>query len=292
MTRWHVSVLVGILATAAAVAQQPQPAPQPAPPPPPPGQPAQPGQPRFSIQPAQPGAQPARPAEDASGLKGEAKLRWVIGRLQLDENQTKQADALIQVYNAQIQEAEANKADYLRRVQDKLAEIKAAQAENNSERVKQLQTEIQSMTPTIAAENEFFASLSQHLTDAQKARLPKVREQALKPNEAVLRPAHILAIAYELKPNKEQIAKIEEVLENYRKQIVAERPRDVATMEARVDEFTKKIREILSADQQSQFDSKVAAIKSDPPTAMQMPPGSPEIAPPPPPPPGPRPGGG
>lgn len=294
MTRLHVSVLVGAMAAALVLAQEP-PAPPPAPPPPPPqpGQPGQPGQPRFSIQPAHPGGQPARPAEDASALKGEAKLRWIVGRLQLDENQTKQADALIEVYNAQIQEAEANKAEYLRRVQDKLAEIKAAQSENNQDRVKALQAEIQAMTPTVAAENEFFSSLEQHLTDAQKARLPKVREQALKPNEAVLRPAHVLAVVYELQPTKEQIRKIEEILEAFRKQAVAERPRDVATMEARVEEFSKKLRDVLTPDQQSRFDAKIAAVKQDPPAPLQMPPGSPATpAVPPPPPPAPHLGGG
>lgn len=289
MTRLQMSVLVGVLAVATALAQQPAPPAQPAPPP----APGQPGQPRFSIQPA-PGGQAGRPAgaPEEGGLKGEAKLRWIISRLQLDENQTKQADALIQVYNAQIQEAEANKAEYLRRVQDKLAEIKAAQSENNQDRVKQLQSEIQAMTPTVAAENEFFSSLGQHLNDAQKARLPKVREQALRPNEAVLRPAHVLAVVHELKPTKEQTAKIEEVLDAYRKQIVAERPRDVAAMEARVEDLIGKLRAILTPEQQTQFDAKLGTLKADPPTALQMPPGAVvPAAPVPPPPAPPQPGG-
>lgn len=281
MSRWFAAVV--LLTTAVAWAQPPQ------------GQP----QPKYQIQPVQPGQGPmpsraAGPAQgDEGGLKGEAKLRWILTRLQLSAEQTKQADALIQVFNAELEEAKNNQADFLRRIQDKLAEIKSAEGEGNQERVKQLKQEIQGLTPQATAENNFFNALEQQLTDAQKARLPRLKELVQHPNEASMRPAHVVALVYELKPTTEQIRKLEDVLDEFRKGMVQDRPRDAAGLETRIDDFAKKVRELLTPDQQKTFDQKIATLRTDPPVAVAMPPGSPATPPPPPAPPTPpgKPGG-
>lgn len=226
-----------------------------------------------SITPAQPGGRPA--AEDASALKGEAKLRWVMSRLQLSTEQQQQGEALITVYNAEIEESKKNQSEYLRRIQDKLAEIKAAEGEGNQDKIKTLRAEIQGMTPANAAENNFFTAFEQTLTPEQKARLPKLREQSARPADASIRPVHVVQAARAGKLNAEQERKLEVLLDTYRKTILTDRPRDAMAIEQRIEELIKSVREVLTDAQRPNFDKQIDALKADPPIAMSMPPGAP-----------------
>ncbi len=276
MKRAMVASVVVLTLTLYAGAQT-SPPPAPPPPAPPPG-PTRAAQPPTAVQPSAGGnvsvqpisitpAAPGRPqpAGDEGQLKGEAKLRWILQRLQLTPEQTTQANALITVYNAELDEAKANQADFLRRVQDKLAEIKAAQQDGNQEKVKQLQAEMQQMTPQVAAESNFFNSLEQTLTAEQRAKLPRLREQVLRANDLTLRPAHVLAIVHKLRPTADQLRKLEDVLDTYRKNWLADRPRDASAIEERVEGLVRNVRELLTPEQAAEFDKQVEATRLDPP---------------------------
>ena len=79
---------------------------------------------------------PRRPDPTEQGPKGEAKLRWICKQLDLSDQQMQQVEALIAVYQATLAEDRENPEDLMKRLKDKLAEIRNAEAAGEAERAR------------------------------------------------------------------------------------------------------------------------------------------------------------
>jgi hypothetical protein len=254
-------VLFGMVAIMGVISAlgQPPPAP-PQPPPQPPGPPMQPMQ-----RPA------AKPAEEPA-LRGEAKLRWIGKRLQLNEAQTQQMDALLAAYNAEVAEGQQNPLDMARKLQEKSAEIQNAKAQGDEAKVEALRQELRDMAPEARAEKAFFEAFEQNLTAAQKARLGQLRELAKDPKSASLRPVHVLRAAREVGLAPEQDRRLEDVLDAFRKNLLVDRPKDQAASEERVEQLVRDVRAVLTPAQTAKFDEQIDKwrISAPAPVPMQM----------------------
>ena len=225
---------------------------------------AQPPPPPVARPPAPPPRLATRPAED-SGLQGEAKLRWICKRLQLNEQQTQQMEALIAAFNAQMAEGQKDRTDMLRKLQERSAEIQAAREQGNEALVEKLRAELRELSPDVRAEKDFFEALVQVLTEPQKTRLAQVRELAKNPQSATLRPVHVLRAARELGLTPDQDRRLEEVLDSFRKSLMVDRPKDQAAMEERTEQLVRDLRPVLAPDKVARFDEKLSEWRINPP---------------------------
>jgi hypothetical protein len=257
MFRWAALQIVGVVG-AISTAAQPQPPPRPRPP--------------VARAPAPPPRPATRPVED-SGLQGEAKLRWICKRLQLNEQQTQQMEALIAAFNAELAEGQKDRTEMMKKLQERSAEIQAAREQGNEDLVEKLRAELRELAPDVRAEKNFFEALVQVLTEPQKSRLPQVRELAKNPQSATLRPVHVLRAVRELGLTPDRDRRLEDVLDAFRKSLLVDRPKDEAAMEERTEQLVRDVRPILPPDQVAKFDEKLTEWRSNPPPArpVQMP---------------------
>ncbi len=236
---------IGVFCAASAVAQPPPTPPTPVAPRPAPGRPAEP-----------------------TGPQGEQKLRWVCRQLRLDDQQMQQAEALIATYHAELADLQQNAADLLQRIQDKAAEVKAAQTAGDVELTHRLQEELRNMAPLVQAENHFFEQLTPVLNDEQKGRLGAVRKRAETAGDVSLRPVHVLRAARKLGLTPEQNVKLEALLAEYRSAAAAARSEKPEAAEERVEQFVKNVRAILTPEQSGRYDKAIGALRDDPPVAQ------------------------
>ncbi len=215
----------------------------------------------------------ARRGQPEPSLQGEQKLRWVCKQLKLDDGQMQKVEALIQVFQAEVAEQRQDPAALLQKIQDKYAELRAAESDGNAEKAKQLRTELKEMTPGAQAEGRFFTDLEQVLSEEQKAKLPAVRKRAESVGDVTMKPVHVLRAAHKAGLNVEQNQKLEELLETFRGEIVANRPENPQAAAERVDKFVEQVREVLTPAQRPAFDQEVEAQRDNPApaTALQPP---------------------
>jgi uncharacterized membrane-anchored protein YhcB (DUF1043 family) len=234
-----------------------------------------------SAQPQLQQAPPQRKAPPEAALQGEQKLRWVCKQLRLDEAQMQKADALLQAYKAEVDEQRQDPAGLLQRIQDKYAELRAAEAEGNAELAKKLRVELKEMTPGAQAESRFFTDLEQILTEGQKAKLPATRKRAESSGDTAMKPIHVLKAARKSGLTADQEKEVEKLLETFRNEIVASRPENAQAAAERVDKIVEQVRGVLTADQRPTFDKEIEALRDNPPpaTALQVP-GAPTSPPP------------
>jgi hypothetical protein len=208
------------------------------------------------------------------GPEGEAKLRWVCKQLKLDEQQKQQAEALMAVYHAALEEQGENALQLMEQIRDKLAEVQAARDEGNTELASKLQAELREMAPGVKAENTFFESLAQILTEEQVAKLPSLRERAAKLGDISMRPVHVVRAAHELGLTLEQQRQIEQLLIDYRAKLISERPANKIETKGRVEELVDQVREVLTPDQATRFDEKIASLRdgAEPAKRVKLPP--------------------
>lgn len=225
----------------------------------------------------------------SDALEGEAKLRWVIERLELDKEQQQLAEDLIELYHAEIEEAKKNTVQILRRIQTKMAEIDEAEAAGDMERAQRLRTELAEMAPVGAAEKMFYDSLKEVLSPEQKARVAKLREQVktvrkspqptprqqpaeqaevaqpiqpqqpsapAEPQEE-LRPASVLRAVLAVKLTVAQRAELEKVLANFRQGMRTNPPRGEADRTEKVKELIRGMTGLLDEAQREMFFEKV-----------------------------------
>ncbi len=240
---------------------------------------------------------PGMPRGRSNGLQGEAKLRWVTERLELDEQQQQLAEDLIALYHAELEEAKQNTVQILRRIQAKLAEIDEAKAAGDTERVRRLQAELAEMGPETGAEKRFFRSLSEVLTPEQKARIEQLRKEAAqvratpqprnKPTvveptppgqqpaqpEAKpaagepLRPAAVLRAVLATELDKAQRTQLEQVLADFREEMRVRPPRGDEDRQQKVKDLIKQVKGLLKAEQQSEFDEQIDDFSAEPEAA-------------------------
>lgn len=217
-----------------------------------------------------PATRPAARTPEEPALRGEAKLRWICKRLQLNEPQTQQMEALITAYNAELAEYQKDPAEMAHQLQEKSAEIQAARAAGDEQRVEKLRQELRELAPEARAEKTFFERLEQSLTEAQKTRLPQLRELAKDPKSASLRPFHVIQAARELGLSPDQDRRLEEVLETFRKNQMVDRPKDFTAMEERVEQLVQDVRAVLTAAQAAKFDDRIATLRFSAPAPVPV----------------------
>lgn len=205
----------------------------------------------------------ARPAP--AGPKGEAKLRWVCHRLGLSEEQKQQVESLIVVYNAELADRKADVEGMRERMKGKFSEITDAKRQGDNEAVARLQEEMKQMMPDAAAEQSFFEALDSVLTPKQKERVAMLRERAKTASQSSMRPYHALKVALDLGLTREQVDRLESVLEAFREDVQTNRPKDQADRDQRVEKLVDSIRGILTPEQVTQYDEKIATLRLDAP---------------------------
>jgi len=241
-----------------------------------------------------PSAGTSQPPSLSKPLIGEDMLRWVCGKLELTSQQKKQSEALFVLYQADVDEAKADRINLLRRMQVVMAEIDQAKADGDTERERELRGKLSKMGPESSAEDNFFEKLAQILTDEQKTKLPKLRNDVKTahltlpaPKPAVspqpvpvpegppvapvtlgaLRPSHVLKAVNQLGLAPEQQKQFEEILEQFRTNMRVSQPRTEEALAERLDQFIKMIRPILPADLGGAFDLALVKLRSNPPAA-------------------------
>lgn len=219
-------------------------------------------------EPVRPGPRRAAPAE--TGPQGEQKLRWICKQLHLDETQSQTAEALIQIYKAEVEEQKKDPSALLQRIQDKYAELRKAQADGDTDLAKQLQAELKEMAPGVQAENRFFGDLEASLTPQQKEQLSVIRKKAETIGDISMRPIHILRAARKRGLSLEQEKQLEAILDEFRKNMVANRPDSAEANTERVNKLTQDIRALLTPPQAEAFDQEVRELHDGAPPATPI----------------------
>lgn len=222
--------------------------------------------------PAMPVAPPTArpPANPSPALSGAEKLRWVTDRLNLTEEQKKQVEALVQIYDAEVQAGQSDPQALGQKMKEKLAEIEEARGKGDEATATRLQQELREIVPHVAAEKNFYANLEQTLTDEQKARLPGLREHAESGKGLYVRPVQVLRAVYATDPTTAQFDKIEQVLDEYRQQMVTVRSIDAGNISKMVEDLTAKLRTILTPPQAEKFDRALDLLKMSVPEAKAL----------------------
>ena len=222
-------------------------------------------------------------------------------QLKLDAEQMKKVDALVAVYNAQVEEEKKDPAGLIQRIMDKDAEVRAAEAAGNTELVAKLKAELNNMRPRVKPENNFFESLAQSLTPEQKATLAQLRERAAKadmvppptrdtttrpgvtppgrdaatkPSQTGLRPVHVLRAARRLDLTPEQQRQLEQTLDSFRSSLSSGRTRvSPDDISAKVGQLVTEVRAFLTPEQAQKYDADIAALRASapPPQPVRMP---------------------
>jgi uncharacterized membrane-anchored protein YhcB (DUF1043 family) len=221
------------------------------------------------VEPPRPGQRRPPPAE--TGPQGEQKLRWICKQLRLDEKQMQTAEALIQVYKAEIEEQKKDPSALLQRIQDKYAEVRAAQSDGNTELAKKLQAELKELAPGTQAESHFFKDLEPALNPDQKEKLPAVRKKAETVGDVSMRPVHVIRAARKLGLSAEQDQKVESILEEYRKNIASNKPDSPEASAERVDKLVQDVRAVLTPAQAQAFDKGIEELREAAPPATALP---------------------
>lgn len=207
---------------------------------------------------------------EAKGPTGEAKLRWVCNRLRLDEKQKLQVDALIAIYHAQIEELKADPDELGRRMKEKFGEIQAARAEGNNDLVSQLQNEMRDLMPEAAAEKNFYDTLGQSLSEEQREKLVRLREQVKDAPAISLRPAHVLKTIRGLNLTSEQNRQIEKLLDEYRESLRTANPKEPSQSEQMVEQLIDKLRTVLTEEQAKKYDDRIEELRIGAPNPVPV----------------------
>lgn len=211
---------------------------------------------------AQPGS-PRAPGTALPELRDEAKLRYLVRQLDLDESQRQHAEGLITVYTERRQEMISNLQANLENIRVISEEIQAAEKAGNTERAEQLKKQLGGMASTADAEAEFFQNLEAVLNGAQKQALAEARERLKRNPSGMWRPVDVIQTARSLGLSAEQSKKIDELLVDFRKAANpgANLPFDRNQNNPLLIKFISDVRDVLNKSQAAVFDRKLMAMK-------------------------------
>lgn len=213
---------------------------------------------------------PRPPTNATPMLTGTDKLRWVADRLGLTDEQKQQVEALLQIYDAEVQAGQSDPQALGQKMKEKLAEIEEARSKGDAEAEQRLQQELREVVPHVAAEKNFYANLEQTLSDEQKARLSTLRERAESGKGLYVRPIQVLRAVHAVDPTTAQLEKIEQVVDAYRQEMVTVRSIDAGNISKMVEDFTTKLRALLTPPQVVKFDQALDLLKMSVPDAKPL----------------------
>lgn len=222
-------------------------------------------------------AQGARRADRGIILEGENKLRYILKQLSLNEQQAKDADALVAVHSAMMAEVSKEEALIARlyEIQALMVEMKAAEADGNAARVTELKEQIRQLSPDYQADKQFYESLDGLLNDDQKKQLEKVRARIAANPDVSLTPNDVIEAARDTELDADQRGKLDEVLKNFRAEMAKDPPQTLPDRLKKVDDFAAKVREILKPEQAKKFDGTLERLR--PPMPKSAPATQPKV---------------
>lgn len=212
-----------------------------------------------------PGGPPPAPRKPPLGK--DARARYIMRQLDLTPDQARQADGLLESFSKSDQPSQD---EFLAKVNTLSEEFKKAEAAKDKKEMDRISEALRGLGTNTTEEPQFIANLRGILTDPQKAELDKTIERLRTNSAAVLRPIDVYRAATQLVLSSEQSAKLEESLVAYREQLVqSQQPRDPAGIDAlrstQIDNLVDRIRPILTPDQATKFDKRVAALRPEAP---------------------------
>jgi hypothetical protein len=211
---------------------------------------------------AQPGS-PRAPGTSLPTLSDEAKLRYLVRQLDLDEQQQAHAEGLIAVYGERRQEMILNLQENLENIRAISEEIQAAEKAGDKQRAEELKKQLGGMASTDDAEKEFFQNLESVLNEGQKKALAEARERLKRNPSGVLRPIDVIHAARALGLSSEQAARVDELAASFRKAANpgTNLPFDRNQNNPLLIKLISDVRGVLSEEQGALFDKKIAAMR-------------------------------
>ncbi len=215
------------------------------------------GQQPTPIRPGQLQRAPQQPqAAGPAPLQDEAKLEFLVARLGLDEEQETKAQVLLDEYRVAYNDTSQMDMQLL---SDLLKQYSAAQAANDDASAEALRREIEEARPSTQARRQFMAGLTLVLTDAQKQRLADLEAWLEKHPTGKMSPGDILAEVMTMELSAEQHRRLGEVHRQFRERAARMRPTEITSSNME-QEFAAAVREVLTAEQQTAFDKRIAVI--------------------------------
>ena len=214
-------------------------------------------------------------------LDGEQKLKYIGKQLKLNPNQQTHFDSLLPVYTEMMKD-ESDQAFLIQRlteIQGLLNQREEAKKAGDDAKAKALTEEIHRVTPGVAPERQFFENLAEVLTAEQKTTLEAVRAKVTANPDVSLTPTDVLQIAKDQKLSKEQEAKLDKQMTEFRDEMALKRPNNLADRLQRVDQLIGKVRGILTPEQQTAFDAEIERKRPPVPANLEPPSSGPVVTP-------------
>ncbi len=210
----------------------------------------------------QPGS-PRAPGTALPELREEARLRYLVRQLDLDDSQREHAEGLITVYTERRQEMISNLQANLENIRALSEEIQAAEKAGDKERAEQLKKQLGGMASTEDAEKEFFQNLEAVLNESQKQALHEARERLKRNPSGVLRPVDVIQTARGLGLSPAQSERINDLVHSFRKAANpgSNLPFDRNQNNPLLIKLISDVREVLDESQAAVFDRKLAAMR-------------------------------
>lgn len=220
---------------------------------------------QLQVRPA--GNQPPPPAaKPRPALQGAQRVQFILRQLDLTPDQQRHADGLVETYYGAA-EARTIDIDMIRALAKQMED---AQKAGNTAEYDKLQQQLRDIGQGSQDEPEFLDNLRSVLTEAQKAELTDVLERLKANPSGALRAVDVVREARRQKLSDKQAADLDAAISAHRARVNdASGPRDATPAEMKLarqlDEFIAAVRAILTPEQATAFDARIARLKPEPP---------------------------
>lgn len=216
----------------------------------------------------------AQPGPQRKALQGETRIRYLLIQAELSPDQQKQADALLEVYRAQIEEEKKNPEEFVAKIRAVYEEVMEAKNAGDTERAKQLEKELRSMAPGAQAERDFFIALDPTLTAKQKARLERAKTRLNRRGQnPEVTPADVLDAARAMDLSPAQQEKVDDVEKRIREKVGQAGAMTDMTRERLIDETVDLVKRTLTSEQAKEFEQEIKLMRKRPDVSSQAKPG-------------------
>jgi hypothetical protein len=213
-----------------------------------------------------PGGSPPPPAPTAKAkpaLQGAQRIQFILKQLDLNAEQQKHADALIETYYSGATQGQTLDIDLVKSLAD---QMQKAQAAGDTATVEKLSQQLKELGQGSQDEPEFLENMRKVLTDAQKAELTSVLERLKSNPSGSLRAIDVVRLARGAQLNEKQTTDLDSVIVAHRAKVNDPAlARDATPPEARtakqLDELIAAVRAILTPEQATKFETRIANMR-------------------------------
>jgi uncharacterized membrane protein len=221
---------------------------------------------------AQHGRQPTMPAGGSSvspaagKLTDEAKLRYIVVQLNLDDRLELKAEELVAAY-AVARKEQLDKLsgdiDYIRSLSARLQEAHDA---GDSAKEAEIRQELMDMADSTRLEKDFYRNLRALLSEEQTKLLDETIERLERNPTGELRPADVFRLARSLGLNPEQADKLHDIQVKFRKDVNAA-PNFAQQRPQMLADLIEGVRGVLSDAQRQKYDARIESMRMSKPVA-------------------------